>query len=380
MASKVDIPPRLVLKGTPKEIGLEHGHQLQHQIKDQLEIYKEMFEYTSKMDWSQVHELAEEFRATSEHNTPDIHAEMQGIAEGAGVGMLDIVALNCRSEISLGHFSDGCTSLSWKKGEKNRVLSQNWDWTTRVGKNLAMVQIEQPDKPTIYMVTEAGIIGKIGFNSAGVGVCLNAIKAPVCVSSKVPIHVALRLCLESVSVDSALDRLNSLGGVASSQHILLADSSKALGLELSPKGDVYLQEDANGMVMHTNHFIENKSVQEPPWLPSSPVRLERCQQLCRELLESGVAGNKIIPTLLREKIFADRYNAPEAICGSEVPSRHPIRQTSTLFNIVMNLEPGNLGAEVVFGRPGYEEESAVVKLPWTTGNRWSSWLLRLFGL
>lgn len=192
--------------------------------------------------------------------------------------------------------------------------------------------------------------------------------------------MALRLCLESVSVDTALERLESLGGAASSQHILLADNSKALGLELSPNGDVYLQEDANGMVIHTNHFIENKSVQEPPWLPSSPVRLERCQQLSRELLEKGVAGDMITPALLREKIYADRYNAPEAICCSEVPSRHPIRQTSTLFNIVMSLEPGNLGAEVVFGRPGYEEESAVVKLPWTTEKRRLWWLLRLFGL
>jgi isopenicillin-N N-acyltransferase-like protein len=34
------------------------------------------------------------------------------------------------------------------------VLSQNWDWTATVKKNLAMVSIEQPDKPTIYMVTE----------------------------------------------------------------------------------------------------------------------------------------------------------------------------------------------------------------------------------
>lgn len=120
-----------------------------------------MFQYTSKMNWSQVHELAEEFRATSEQSTPGIHAEMLGIAEGAGVEMLDIVALNCRSEISLGHFSDGCTSLSWKKDERGRVLSQNWDWTTKIGKNLAMVQIEQSDKPTIYMVTEVSYLSCI---------------------------------------------------------------------------------------------------------------------------------------------------------------------------------------------------------------------------
>ncbi|KNG83530.1 putative acyl-CoA:6-aminopenicillanic-acid-acyltransferase [Aspergillus nomiae NRRL 13137] len=359
-----DIPARLVLKGTPREIGLAHGRQLQPQIKDQLEIYREMFEYTSKMDWPQVRALAEEFRLTAEQTIPDIHAEMQGIADGAGVDLLDIVALNCRSEISLGRFSDGCTALSWKMSEQARTLAQNWDWTTSVGKNMAMVRIEQPGKPVIHMVTEAGIVGKIGFNSAGVGVGLNAIKAPVCDSSKIPIHVALRLCLESDSVDAALERLTSLGGAASSQHILLADSSKSLGLELSPLGDVHIEEDQNGMIIHTNHFIANDRVRQPPWLPGSTVRLSRCQQLCDELIQEGVAGNKITPSLLRERIFSDRYNAPEGICCSEDLSLHPTQHCSTLFNIVMHLEPGQLGAEVVFGRPGYEEESTVVKLPW----------------
>ncbi|GAB1208174.1 hypothetical protein APSETT445_006915 [Aspergillus pseudonomiae] len=316
------------------------------------------------MDWPQVRALAEEFRLTAEQTIPDIHAEMQGIADGAGVDLLDIVALNCRSEISLGRFSDGCTALSWKMSEQARTLAQNWDWTTSVGKNMAMVRIEQPGKPVIHMVTEAGIVGKIGFNSAGVGVGLNAIKAPVCDSSKVPIHVALRLCLESDSVDAALERLTSLGGAASSQHILLADSSKSLGLELSPLGDVHIEEDQNGMIIHTNHFIANDRVRQPPWLPGSTVRLSRCQQLCDELIQEGVAGNKITPSLLRERIFSDRYNAPEGICCSEDLSLHPTQHCSTLFNIVMHLEPGQLGAEVVFGRPGYEEESTVVKLPW----------------
>ncbi|KAE8420055.1 putative acyl-CoA:6-aminopenicillanic-acid-acyltransferase [Aspergillus pseudocaelatus] len=364
MQFTANIPPKLVLKGTPREIGLKHGRRLQNQIKDQLEIYREMFDYTSKMQWPAVRMLAEEFRSTLEQSMPDIYVEMQGIAEGAGVDLLDIVALNCRSEISLGKFSDGCTTLSWKKSDHVRVLSQNWDWTTSVGKNMAMVRIERHGKPVIHMVTEAGLVGKIGFNSAGVGVGLNAIKAPVCDSSKVPIHVALRLCLESVSVDAALERLTSLGGAASSQYIILAESSKSLGLELSPLGDVYIQEDRNGMIMHTNHFIANSCVQQPPWLPGSPVRLQRCQDLCDNLVQAGVAGKQVTPTLLREKIFSDRYNAPEAICCSEDPLAHPTQKCSTLFNIVMNLERDNLGAEVIFGRPGYGEASAVVRLPW----------------
>ncbi|KAF9893087.1 hypothetical protein FE257_012498 [Aspergillus nanangensis] len=365
MKLEIEEPPKIVLKGTPKEIGLGHGRQLRTQIHRQLAIYEEMFEYTAKMPWEQVRALAEEFRASLETKTPDLYAEMQGIAEGAERDLLDIVALNCRSEISFGSFEDGCTSLSWKKRADARVLAQNWDWTHMVKENLALMAIEQVGKPKIYMVTEAGIVGKIGYNSAGVGTCLNAIKAHPCVSSKLPIHIALRVCLESTSVEDALQRMAALGGVASCQHILIADAQSSLGLELSPLGDVHLKEDQYGIVTHTNHLLENRFVSEPPsWAPGSEARLDRVRELSHELVEAGVKGNGITPALLRDAVFSDMLNAPRSICSQPEPERHRTVRSETLFNIVMNLDLNDLRAEVVVGQPGSGMETAVLKMPW----------------
>ncbi|RAL06674.1 putative acyl-CoA:6-aminopenicillanic-acid-acyltransferase [Aspergillus homomorphus CBS 101889] len=367
MHAKIEEPPKIVLSGTPREIGLQHGEQLQSQIKNQLAVYGAMFQHTSKISWDAVLDLAEEFRATLAQSTPDLLAEMQGIADGAGVSLLDIVALNCRSEISFGKFSDGCTSLSLHRQGRGRILAQNWDFTTQVQKNLALVEIVQTDKPVIYMVTEAGLVGKIGFNSAGVGTCLNAIRAHPCLSSKLPIHIALRLCLESVSVEAAIQKLSSLGGVASSQHILIADSTVALGLELSPLGDDHIAEDEYGMITHTNHFLLNRKVIEPPWLSGSPVRLARVRELAKEIVDSGVLEEDnvdIVGTVLRGRIFSDTCDGPQSICWQEDPTQPSIVRTATLFNIVMRLEEGNLGAEVVFGKPGSGLESSVVEVPW----------------
>lgn len=113
-----------------------------------------MFQKTSKLDWEGVRSISKEYAATIEKLTPDIFTEMQGIAEGSGLHILDIVALNCRSEIALGLFSDGCTSLGWKTATEGVILAQNWDWTARVKKNLVLMSIDQPGKPKIYMVTE----------------------------------------------------------------------------------------------------------------------------------------------------------------------------------------------------------------------------------
>jgi isopenicillin-N N-acyltransferase-like protein len=113
-----------------------------------------MFRKTSKLDWEGVRSISKEYAATIERLAPDIFTEMQGIAEGSGLDILDIVALNCRSEIALGLFSDGCTSLGWKTETEGVILAQNWDWTVRVKKNLVLMSIDQPGKPKIYMVTE----------------------------------------------------------------------------------------------------------------------------------------------------------------------------------------------------------------------------------
>lgn len=122
-----------------------------------------MFQQTSKLSWEDVRSVASTYSTTIQHLTPDLHVEMAAIAEGAGLDLLDIVALNCRSEIALGLFSDGCTSLGWKVGgdgeEGGEVwLTQNWDWTRRVKGNLVFMSIEQVGKSKIWMVTEVRLL------------------------------------------------------------------------------------------------------------------------------------------------------------------------------------------------------------------------------
>ncbi|KAI0800194.1 AAT-domain-containing protein [Fomes fomentarius] len=383
--------PRIHLTGSSYEIGLLHGKLLAPQILDQLAIYRDLFQEACKFDWPHVRKEAEAFRVGIGRLAPDLLEEMKGIADGvstwqdtsstatatqspeqlegwaARVDILDIVALNARSEIALGLWDDGCTALGWKirtPGCEKQILAQNWDWREGVAKNLALVSIAKDGKPKIWMVIEPGIIGKIGFNSESVGVCLNAIRARPISTSLLPIHLILRIALECNSIDNAISIIEKLGGAASSQHILIADANGSRGLELSPRGGVYLAEDADGVLTHTNHFLQNKLVDEPPWLTGSPVRLARARAICDELI--GELGKdrlgEVDATLLRTRFFSDTFNSPQAICCSPDPSR--TARIQTLFNIVMTLGPGKEpSAEVVFGKPGSGEESGVFYMP-----------------
>lgn len=115
--------------GTPHHIGFQHGSAAKGQIARCISFYEKLFLNKSKMNWSTVKSFSKKYQPYLSANWPDYVTEMQGVAEGAGVEYEDILALNVRTEIAFGAFSDGCTAISWKAGDVS-LLGQNWDWNT----------------------------------------------------------------------------------------------------------------------------------------------------------------------------------------------------------------------------------------------------------
>lgn len=110
-------------------------------------------------------------------------------------------------------------------------------WMPAQKENLLLLTIHLPPSSTttrtpliLKTMTEAGILAKIGLNSLGVGVCLNAIRAKGLDKSRIPCHLGLRMVLESASREEAVRRLKE-EGVASACHMLVADATGGVGLE-----------------------------------------------------------------------------------------------------------------------------------------------------
>lgn len=265
-----------------------------------------------------------------------------GVADGAGVELADIIAINVRTEIAFGLFSDGCTALAWRT-RYSSFLAQNWDWMEEQKGNLIILTVVQPDKPTIKMVTEAGLIGKIGLNSAGVGVCLNAIKVKGMDSTRLPCHLGLRMVLESVSREEAVQKLEKYG-IASSCHILIADPTGGIGLEWSSVEVQKISMNLQKQVFHSNHYlVKHSGIEDTNWLEDSRFRVTRIEELCKMLGSYPTAQ-----TLF--DLFKDEANYPGAICRAQVQGSG----SATLFNIVMDLEARI--ATVSLGRPVAPEE------------------------
>jgi isopenicillin-N N-acyltransferase-like protein len=216
-------------------------------------------------------------------------------------------------------------------------------WMTQQKENLIITKISQEGKPTIQQVTEAGIIGKIGFNSSGVGCLLNAIKVHGVNPSGLPVHFGLRMVLESTSTQEAVEKLEKYG-MASSAHILIADASSAVGLEFTKSTFAKCLPDELGRVVHANHLLLPHSGEtDTVWLKDSPVRVQTMTDNSAKL--TGEPSWKEV-----EELFHDEQNHPRSICRFETTETG----SATLFNIVMDLRSGK--GVVRVGRPTEYEE------------------------
>ncbi|ARK25170.1 hypothetical protein SporoP37_11225 [Sporosarcina sp. P37] len=331
----------LNLGGSPYEIGFSHEEQAKSEVASSITAYEKLFYNNADITWNQAREMGKKHLHAIEKTNVDLIEEMEGLAKGASVDFEDILVLNARSEIVLTqNKTDGCTSFAIVPPKSEYAfLGQTWDWTSAQSKSLIMTKITQQNGPKIHMVTEAGIIGKIGLNEHGLGVCLNALRSNL-KSDELPIHLGLREVLNSTDIEEARNKVVD-GKLGSSANFLMAqakgDVHKAINLELSPnKFGEKVTEDS--YLYHTNHFCskaviddigsDNLSTEE-----NSYSRIDRMGQLIKNSTKDNIA----VKEQDIEGWLADHENQPNSICIHKVPGTSDFTDTITVFSVIMNL-------------------------------------------
>lgn len=340
--------PYIEIEGTPYEIGFQEGENFKTQITGSIECYKVMFMDYSQLDWDRARELSRQFIPVISEYNPDYLEEMRGIADGSGFDFEDILALNCRSELvfvgkEFDKMDGGCTSIgvSSDAGESgNAFLAHNWDWKTSQRSSMVMMKIRQKNgKPTIFMVTEAGIIGKTGFNSAGVALYLNALstnQAP----GGLPLHMAMRGILDCETLAEAVKAATRMPLGCCANFMLGHKNGECIDLEIENDDfDVLYPQD--GIIVHTNHFLS-------PRLPIAPrkdttkykltdsfVRLGRADKLMRAK-KNKITVDDIIDVL------SDHVEYPSSICRHDDLKLEPGLRMGTVFSMVVNLTSGDI--------------------------------------
>ena len=327
----------------PEDRGRQLGLLLRDEIHETLSAYAETFAYHTGLTWERVVEVAKPFEDSIERYDHAVLQEIAGMAAGSGTNLLDLVAVNARSEIMFGLdippmpecTAFFCDSSATASGDV--LLGQNWDWRPRAVRNTVLLELEQGlSASSIFMAPEAGMVGKMGFNDTGLGVVLNALVSDLDQGSAgVPVHVILRAILNSGTVEEAVDHVARAFRGGSATFTVASASGEALALEAGPGGvdRVYAVHPSVGTLVHTNHFVsrdfDHRDLGRQRW----PDSLTRMAAISRFM--DRAYGH--ISEQALEGVLTDTSEGPGSVCQSPDPELHSVEQTSTVLSIIMNL-------------------------------------------
>lgn len=317
--------PRIVLDGDARSRGLQHGEALREQIQRVLELYAPMFDLPARTLRARI----DAFRTTIATFRPDLLDELAGIATGADVSEAQIIALNARSELLSGDTVAGECTAVWMA--RHALLGQTWDWRRDLEPLIAVLDIRHGDGHRLLTLSEPGMLAKVGLSSAGIGVCLNFMRAPGALRG-VPIHVLLRALLDCRHPDLLNPTLLAAGDNRSG-HILIGQAEgDGVGLEFTGQ-DVRRLEPREGILVHSNHFLA-APIDPGPGGPDSCSRLQQAEALAR-------SGPRDWPHLLRLLDDTSDPDHPISVSWRYMPGWN-FGPMGTVCAIAMDLRSGTM--------------------------------------
>lgn len=206
--------------GTPFELGEAYGRAFEIEIAWLIDWYQNRW---WEMSDEEVLAAIPGFERAIELHAPDLHVEIEGIAHGAGQPVERILALNARTELRADVHVLECTSVGVHAEHSETggaLLAQNWDWWNQLRGRSACVRFEPDGKAPMISLLEPGMVGKIGMNASGFGVCLNFLATPEVNPEGLPVHILCRLLAECSSVEQAIALLESVPRAANANYLV----------------------------------------------------------------------------------------------------------------------------------------------------------------
>jgi isopenicillin-N N-acyltransferase-like protein len=271
---------------------------------------------------------------------PALGEELQGMADGAGVEPAVLWAMNARTELLGG--GGECSLIGRLDGERV-TIAQNWDWHPELAASRVLWTVEH-DGTWFTTFTEAGMLAKVGLNGRGVASGLNFLTTSLDGGfDGVPMHVLLRIVLQECGSLVAAMRLLLGARTTASACVTLAGAEPGgaglVAVEVSPGGTAVVWPDADGMLVHTNHFLgelRGGRDLEPAERPGTLLRRARVAAL----VAGGAADGEAL---------ACHFPLGEPVCRHDTPHGVWSERRATLLSIA--IDPAAPSLHVAAGPP-----------------------------
>lgn len=249
----------------PRTRGLDLGRQWRAEIAATWESYDRLFSVHG-IDLDLARDIALRTMDAVVEWSPSHADEVLSIAEGAGLEPWHLAALNGRSEIltrSKLEFPGECSTVVHLAEEGPPQTIQTWDWQSEMCEVKLVWRYDSRPGWTVKTFTEFGVLGKLGVNSAGLGLHFNLLQHTADGEGVgIPVHlIARRVLDEAESLEDVRDIAKSSPVTASAALTVVAREGQryaARSFELSPAGVAELEPNDSGFLLHTNHFVDEE--------------------------------------------------------------------------------------------------------------------------
>lgn len=326
--------------------GLEFGRTFAAEVAATIAAYRRLFAQAAGHPVDMDH-LGGFALAQVRQISAGLADEIEGIADGAGVPVAHVAALNARTEIlaAVGdHTAHECSTVVRVGDGRPPVAVQAWDWYSDLAGLWLVWEIPHADGHLTTTLTEFGIVGKIGVSSRGLGVLFNILHHDRDGAGiGAPVHVLARAVLDDAAdLNQALVRLAAAPVSASSSLTLVACAgaeSAAVSVEVHPGGPGYATPDGHGLLIHTNHFLSTPAAHHDRELRTGPDTVVRYAMLRQKLTGRSDLDHDAVIAAMNSHLLSGG-----ATCCHVDPAIPAAGQYQTLATVSLDLAAATLTA------------------------------------
>ncbi|MCB8821442.1 C45 family autoproteolytic acyltransferase/hydolase [Microvirga rosea] len=362
--------PLIEVSGSPRERGRQYGEQATGRVRLGIEHYSDQLG-RNNLTAEGIVALVKHFEPTIDRFDPTYLEEMRGIAEGAGVPFESVVLLNARTEILKlaqrpaeernipDDDPDGCTgvvALPETTRDGRLIHAQNWDWKVECAETAVVLKIKREDGPDILTFTEAGALGRSGFNAAGIAITANYLETDRDYRRLgVPLALIRRKVLEQRQVAASMRAVYVTPKSAANNMIVSQANGIAIDFECAPD-ETFQVHPERGLIVHANHFQSPVALSKlkDTGIENTPDSLYRDLRV-RALLEPHLGS--ITRQTVKDALFDD-FEAPWSVCR---PPRKNLSNNLSATVAMIVMEP-MLGIMEVAMLPALNQNFSTYKL------------------
>ena len=314
--------PMITVSGSAEQRGATHGSSLKESIAATIAYYASRL----RLPESDILSAGRAYRDHIYRFHPPYCEEIDALADAAGQPQEWIYVINARSEL-LNQLME-CSTLTFRD---SCLLGQNWDFGKPLLDLAVLMYITLDNGHQILTLTEPGMIGKVGLNSCGLGVCLNLLRLKRRCEG-VPIHIVLRAMLETTSFEDAKHLAVSAPGDRVGCITVASDQNQEFCVEYAGSNCWFLSPPGR-ISIHTNHFIGRRLNSESGIYESSHERLRTLARLTSILRQQNIST--------MQRLLSDRSNKTWPVHTPWHTSPIPgLGEMGTIATIILDLAEG----------------------------------------